>query len=239
VAPPGYAGYTPSPIGRVALKRVGGLARATTILVLATALLSFVDIAVRQTVTDDADRFLAGATDREEFFESIIGYVLVGLVQGLLQIAAAVVTIVWMYRLASNHRALHRGGTWGPGFAIAGWFLPPMIYVIPTLMLRELWKASDPDVPIGGDWRSRRGSPLPLLWFVLYTVVPLISLAASSDGLLDQFSGSEETLAETITGDQTGDILVATVTVAAAVVFVLLVRQLTSRHTRLTGERAG
>ena len=239
VAPPGYSGYAGSPIGRVSLKRVGGLARATTILVLATALMSFVDLAVRQTVTDEADQFLADVIDRDEFFESIIGYVMIGMVQGLLQVAAAVVTMIWMFRVAANHRALHRGGTWGPGFGVAGWFLPPIIYVIPTLMLRELWKASDPDVPIGGDWRSRRGSPLPLIWFLLYTVVPLISLVSSSGGVFDQFSGSEESIAETITGDQTADIVVAAVTVAAAAVFVMLVRQLTARHCRLTGERAG
>ena len=66
---------------------------------------------------------------------------MIGVAQGALQIAAAVVVIIWMYRLAWNHRALHRGGTWGPAWAIGGWFLPPIVYVIPTLMLHELWKA--------------------------------------------------------------------------------------------------
>ena len=55
-------------------------------------------------------------------------------------------------------------------------------------------------------------------------------------GVLDQLSGSEETIAETITGSQTVDIVVVAVTVAAAIAFVALVRQLTDRHIRLTGE---
>jgi len=163
---------------------------------------------------------------------------LIGVAQGALQLAAAVLAIIWMYRIAWNHRALHRGGTWGPPWAIAGWFVPPIIYVIPTLMMNELWKASDPDVPVGGDWRSRPASPLPFVWFVLYTAGPLISFASQSGGVLSQLRGSEETIAETITGGQTVDIIVAIVTVASAIVFVMLVRQLTDRHTHLTGEAA-
>jgi len=236
VAPSGYAGYSASPFGQAPLKRVKGLARTATILVLATAAMSILDLIVRQTVTDEADQYLAGVIDRKEFIESITGYLMIGVAQGALQIAAAVVVIIWMYRLAWNHRALHRGGTWGPPWAIAGWFLPPIVYVIPTLMLHELWKASDPDVPVGGDWRSRRGSPLPVVWFLLYTVGPLISFASQTGGVLDQLRGSEETIAEAITGGQTADTIVTAVTVAAAVVFVMLVRRLTDRHIRLTGE---
>jgi hypothetical protein len=236
VAPPGYAGYTATPFTQAPLKRVKGLARTVTILVLATAALSVLDLIVRQTVTDEADQYLAGVTDRKEFIQSITGYLLIGVVQGALQLAAAVIVIIWMYRMAWNHRALHRGGTWGPPWAIAGWFLPPIVYVIPTLMLHELWKASDPEVPVGGDWRSRHASPLPVVWFLLYTAGPVISLASQSGGFLDQLRGSEETIAEAITGGQTVDIIVVALTVASAIAFVMLVRQLTARHTRLTGE---
>ena len=56
--------------------------------------------------------------------------------------------MIWMYRMAANHRALQRNGTWAPGWAIGGWFLPPGgLYIIPFLMFRELWKASDPNGP--------------------------------------------------------------------------------------------
>ena len=54
--------------------------------------------------------------------------------------------------------------------------------------------------------------------------------------MLDQFRGSEETIAEAITGGQTVDIIVVVITVASAIAFVMLVRQLTDRHTHLTGE---
>ena len=224
-------------MGQVPLKRVRGLALATTILVLVTAAMSIVDLIVRQTVTDEADQYLAGVTDKQEFLQSILGYVMVGLVQAILQLAAAVITIVWMYRVASNHKALHRGGTWGPGWAIGGWFCPPIVYVIPTLVLGEMWKKSDPDVPVGGDWRRTPTSPLPIVWVLLYTAGPIISLASSSSGgVLDQFGGSEETIAKGITGSQTADVIVAIITIAAAIVFALFVRRLTERHVQLTGE---
>ena len=47
------------------------------------------------------------------------------------------------------------------------WILPQMLYVIPFLMFRVMWKASDTDVPIGGDWRSGRVSPIVPVWFVV------------------------------------------------------------------------
>ena len=42
--------------------------------------MSFAELAARQAVTDEADDYLAGVTDSDEFTESIIGYATVGLV---------------------------------------------------------------------------------------------------------------------------------------------------------------
>ena len=219
------------------MKRVSGLAKIAMILVLATALTAFVELLVRQTVTDEAEDYLAGSIDKQEFQEAIIGYSIVPVVASLLQIATLVITIIWMFRIASNHRTLHRGGTWGPGWAIAGWVLPPLIYVIPTLMFVELWKASDPDVPIGGNWRAKGGAPIPLIWGVLYTAASVLSVAANATGEFS-LSGSETTLAEQLTSDQSLEVVVACLSLAAALAFVVLVRRLTRRHTRLTGEAA-
>jgi hypothetical protein len=103
-------------------------------------------------------------------------------------------------------------------------------------MLREMWKASDPDVPIGGGWRSRPGSPWPVVWFALYTIAPFVAFASEAGGVLDQLGGSERTIAEGITGNQTGDVLVALFGVAAAAAWIMLVRGITHRHRLLTGE---
>ena len=76
-----------------------------------------------------------------------------GSLVGLLVIPIAVLTIIWMFRMAGNLRQLGRtGATWAPGWAIGGWFCPPCaIYAIPWLMFRELWRGS----------RSRGGAVRP------------------------------------------------------------------------------
>jgi hypothetical protein len=220
----------------VRLHRVGRLAHAVVVLCVVSAALAVLQPIVTNASVDEAEAYLAGEVGDTDFVESIIGYAFMGIAVGLAVIATAVVTIIWMFRIASNHRALHRGTTWGPGWAIGGWFLPPILFVLPALVLDEMWKASDPDVPVGGDWRRGRRSPLVIAWFVLYGVVPAILTASDLASAFGAFGGTEQQLAEQITGSQTVPNLSAATTVAAAVVFVLLVRSLTARHRRLTGE---
>jgi hypothetical protein len=224
-------------MAQASLKRVSALSKVAMVLVAATALMSLVELVVRQTVSDEAEDYLAGAIDKQEFRDSITAYSIVPVVESALQIGALVVTIIWMFRVAANHRALHRGGTWGPGWAIAGWVLPPFLYVIPTLMFVEMWKASDPDVPVGGNWRAKAAAPLPVVWGVLYSAASVLSIIANATGSIS-FSETDRALAEQLTSDQSLEVIVACLSVAAAVVFVLLVRNLTNRHTRLTGEAA-
>ena len=145
----------------VALKRVNGL---TTWIVVLTAIVGVVGVAstlVSRLAVDEARDFLADRIDEDDFLEAYAPSLLLGFVQGAAMIALVVLTMVWMYRVASNHRALQRNGTWAPGWAIGGWFLPPgALYIIPYLMFRELWKASDPAVPAGDQrWKENRVSP--------------------------------------------------------------------------------
>ena len=235
MAPPGYVGYTATPMGSVPLQRVGKLATATIVLVAISAAVSLLTIWASSAAQGDAQALLDDSIGTDEFVEQAAPYLLMSTVQGVATLATAVLTIIWMFRIAKNHRTLHRGTTWGPGWAIAGWILPPMLYVIPFLMFREMWKASDPDVPIGGDWRSGRVSPMVPVWFVLYSLIPLAILVISAGGGLD-LGASERDLAQQIVDDQPITIVGSLVAVAAAAAFIVLVRQLTDRHRRLTGE---
>lgn len=229
--------YAATPINSVSLERVGKLATAVVALLGVTSVLAVIAVWTSQAAQSDAEALLDGTIDAETFVERAAPFLLMTAVQGVVTIATAVVTIVWMYRVAKNLRSLHRGTTWGPGWAIGGWFLPPLLFVIPTLALRELWKASDAGVPVGGDWRSNRTSPLVWLWFVVYSLVPLVLLAIQSS---QQFAlgASEEDLAEQVVDGRVTTIVSSAVTIAGAVVFALLVRRLTDRHRRLTGEAA-
>lgn len=238
MAPPGYAGYQAAPFSQVPLKRIKGAAVASSVLVAVVAALSVIELLARRAVRADAQAFRDGVIDNTAFVEQTAGYLLVSVVIFVATVGAAVLSIVLMSKVSSNLRALHRGTTWGPGWAIGGWFAPPGLYVIPTLMMREYWQASDPDVPIGGTWRSARSTPLPLVWFVLYAVAPIVLTVVQigSDGLANVLGGTEDQIADQILGDQTWSIVSALLAVAAAAVWIVYVRSLSARHRRLTGE---
>ncbi|MEO6652057.1 MAG: DUF4328 domain-containing protein [Ilumatobacteraceae bacterium] len=237
-APPGYVGVTPTPIGSAGLYRIGKLTKAAVALTAASAAVTLISIVALQAAQDDAQLLLDDSIDVETFVRRALPYLLMTVLQAVATLAAAIVTMIWMFRIAKNHRTLHRGGTWGPGWAIGGWFLPPLLYVIPSLMLRELWKASDPDVPIGGDWKSNRTSALVPVWFVLYSLVPLGLLFAQSSGGFASFGASERDLAQQIVDGQTSTVTAAVVSVAGAIAFVALALGIDRRHRRLTGESA-
>jgi hypothetical protein len=164
---------------------------------------------------------------------------------GLATLATGILTMIWMYRIASNLRSFGRRTTWHPLFAVFGWFLPPLIlYVIPFLMLRELWKASDPGAaePAGEDrgrgWRAGRESPVLWAWFALFGIIPAVLILTQANSLATDGlpSGDIESVADSLDNFGAGATVVALVNVVAAVTWVLVVRQLTDRHTTLTRE---
>jgi hypothetical protein len=240
VPPPGYVGYEPSLSAAVPLRRVGGLGKAMLIL-LGVAAVGFLIQAISIPSAVDAARdVIAGRIDEDQFNEDLAPFSLAGLLTGATFIALIVLTMIWLYRIASNHRAIGRQITWVPGWAIGGWFLPPLIlYIIPMLMLSESWKAADPEVAPGDDrWRQNSVSPLVYLWWVLYGLVPIIFIVRGITFDTATFSQDAVDVAEAIE-DQQGFMIAQSLSgLASAIAFLLLVRALTARHARLTGESA-
>ena len=234
-APPGYVGYTATPLGNYPLKRVGALAKAAMILVGIAGACSLLTYLIGIPLVDDAEAFLRGDTSSNDFARTMAPYGVVALVQGVATLAAVVLVMMWMHRLAANLRAMHRGTRWGPGWAIGGWFLPPLLYIIPFLMFRELWRASDPDVAIGGEWRSRPVSWVVTAWFVVYGPVSIVVQAVSAGSGLS-FGGSERDLAEQVVDAQDTAAFAGVAGVVAAALFIAMAARLTSRHKQLIGE---
>jgi hypothetical protein len=225
----------------VALKRVQGL---TTWIVVLAAIVGAVGVAstlLTLLARDEARDFLAGRITDDDFVEAYSPALLLGFVQVPAMIALIVLTMIWMHRLASNHRALHRDGTWSPGWAIGGWFLPPLVlYIIPYLMFRELWKASDPSVPAGDDrWKTNPVGVVVTLWWLAYGVAPIpIAIAQGRDGIAGNLNGDMETLAETVDERLAWSFASSLVVALAAVLYIVMARQLSRRHRQLTGELA-
>ncbi|MGA0895604.1 MAG: DUF4328 domain-containing protein, partial [Ilumatobacteraceae bacterium] len=194
-----------------------------------------------------ARQFLDGAID-EDAYTRVSGIELLSGFTVPLTLVLSILTMIWMFRIAANLRAMGRIGlTWAPGWAIGGWFAPPCIFVVPWLMLQELWKASDPDIaPSDPSWKQRSASPLLQVWWVLFGLVPVIGVAvgisAAWDGLQTAIeNGFDETEAATANAQSAfdgriGSLLGGLAQVAAAAIFMVIVRQLAERHMRCTGE---
>jgi len=237
--PPGYAAYQPTAAGSVPLLRVQKLRTALVVLLIVVAVGNALVLATVPSQVDTAEELLAGTIDDDTFNERQLPSAFAQLLVGAATIAVIVLSIIWLFRIVKNHRTLGRRGTWGPGWAIGGWFLPPLLYVIPTLLLREHWKASDPDAPVGDErWRSSGEPALVYVWFVLYSVIPVGLAIAGSSAFFRGFNPDPQDLAEGIVDTQGVTIASAIFAVLGAVAWLLVVRALTARHVALTGEIA-
>lgn len=236
--PPGQVGYQSSAFGAVNLRRVSGLALALTITTLIAGVGSLINLAVIPGQVGDAEDFLNGVISEDEFQDSQITTGLVGFLIAAGTVATVVLTMIWLYRVAANHRALGRQTAFAPGFGIGGWVLPPLLYVVPTLMLRENWKAAEPSSPPGDEgWRRSAEPWLVWVWFLAYSVVPVVMMfAGRSIAFGTGFGADQEDIAEGIVDNESGLYVTAISTAVSAVLWVLVVRGLTARHVRLTGE---
>jgi hypothetical protein len=239
-SPPGYAAYDGHPTPAAPTRRIGGLAVPIVVSTVVVAIGTLISAFLSAGVATDAADFLAGSIEQSEFEDALVPLNSVQLLVSVATLATGILTIIWMFRIANNVRSFGRATTWSPLFAIFGWFLPPLIlYVIPFLVLRELWKASEPTVVDGSDtWKRTPDNPLLWAWFVLFGLLPavLFAIQVGSFAAGGLPTGDVESIAESL--DDFGAIgwSTAVLNVAAAVVWVQVVRGLTQRHKQLTNE---
>lgn len=237
--PPGYAAYNIAPVPQTQLRRIKGVATATMILTGVAGVGAVITAITTPGATDSAQDYLAGRISEDQFLDDYTAFGLTQSLQSIATIATAVLTIIWLYRIAANVRALGRATTWAPLWAVFGWILPPVLIVIPFLMVREMWKASDATAPPDPtSWKKSPDNPLIWVWFVVYGILPAVITGLSAGAALNAgFSQNADDLAETLDDFGTLQTASALATVVAAVVWILVVRQLTARHTQLTDER--
>jgi hypothetical protein len=234
-APEGYVGYATSN-WTPGLRRVRGLSIAIVAVLALAVFGSLLTLGTIGNVKDASEDFLADRINGEEFDQELGVAGIGGLVSSATTVAVAVLSVIWLYRIMSNLRALGRATFWAPLFGIFGWLLPPFLFIIPLLILIEAWKASDPQVPPGSDqWRHGQQPVLVWVWFLLYGVLrTATSFLAGSP--LEQFSRERETIAERFVDDSGGIVIQLVVEILSAIAWALVVWNLTKRHTRLSGE---
>ncbi len=203
--------------------------------------LGLVSLALNFSFRDNIRDFARGETASLEDavggdLDTLLG---IGLLTSLATLGAAALTMLWMWRMATNSVAMGRVGDWKPSWAIWGWFVPPcVLYVIPYLMLKDLWRASADQVEI--NTASPGAVRVPVLihaWWLFYGLVPLISVTlVFGRGVADR-NQSVRLQARRFEDDFLRQTVLSISTLLAAVAFIMIVRQLSVRHRRLTGEQ--
>ena len=238
--PPGYAGYQPTNWAG-ALRRVKGLAVAAVILTAVAGIGQIISIATADASREAARDYLRDG-DEDAFNESLVASGAGSLIVGAATLALAVITIVWLHRIVSNHQNLGRRLTWTPGWAIASWFLPPcFLFVLPFLVIRESFKAADPASPPGTEtWKSQGEHPLPWIWVLTYGIAPLVLGIISSFAFFSGFTSrdTDDVADRILDTDSWITYAQGGLGIVAAIAWALLVWTLTQRHTQLTGETA-
>jgi hypothetical protein len=140
----------------------------------------------------------------------------------VLTTATLVLVIVWTWRSAHNARALGRtGARLAPVWAILGWIIPLASFVLPYLVVSDLWRSSEPDAARGDGWRSFPGASVVRLWWVAHVAGSILTFGTMGLAI----SG--------VTGEsETRSLLVAAAVVgAAASLFAIpVVRHITQRQ---------
>ena len=235
--PPGYVAYGgPGTMGS-GVQKIAGVAKALGTLMTIQIPLSLISALLGWQMAGKAADFVAGKISEDDFTSSSRN--LLTTLTSLLFLPIAVLTIIWMQRMAANLKAIGRVGLrWSPNWAIFGWFVPPcIIYAIPWLMFTELWRASDPGAMAGDDsWKRGPVSPLVHVWWVLYGLAPLLGFVSAAS-LFAQIGTSDMLdYAEQLEKYKWMNLGLGLVSAGAAVVYLLLVRQLSARHMAATNE---
>lgn len=241
--PPGYVAYGGHGAVQGTFRRIGGLTKWLVGLLIAALAVQVVSLLVQFTLRDSADDFINNTISSSDFDDKLGLYVGVGLLAAVAAIAQIVILIIWTFRLAKNAQVLGRQPqSFSPGASIAVNILGGCtLGILNFFMWREIWKASDPEAAPGDpSWKQRMVSPLITVWLVLTLsgVAASISLGIASSVNPVGTTESSTDLAENINDRLPFIALSGVLTIAAAAVFIMFVRQLAARHMQATRESA-
>jgi Domain of unknown function (DUF4328) len=244
--PPGqgaYGAYVPTP----RLQPFGGLATAATVLLGVMALLALVGLGAHLNRVGLVEReFRDGGVALEQLEDADHGVAAAAVVYGLGLLGTAAVFITWQHRHAVNADSLAgSAAALGPGWAIGGWFVPCANWLLPGMQLFGASRASDPGLPVQPAAGRGRGSPLVVLWAVMFALGNALALAGwatfpDEDDVsvladLEDFV-SDATLADRMVA--AGFVITAAAAVLAAVMVQSLGRRQTARATTLAAAMA-
>jgi hypothetical protein len=102
-----------------------------------------------------------------EMIRGFFGIVTIGV-----NIATAIVFLMWIYRAHDNLRLLRvRGCQYSAGWAVGYFFIPILNLARPLQVTQEIWKASDPQVAMGSrSWQGNSNSAAAGVWWTFWLI---------------------------------------------------------------------
>lgn len=238
--PPGYVGYGGAGTLGGTFRRIGGLTKALVTLSIVAIVASAISVAVQASLRDRALDFRNHVTTVSDFANKLGPYLAISAVAGLVGLSILVVQIIWTFRMAKNLEVLGRQSrTFSPGVTIAINILGGCtLGILPYFMWRELWKGSDPESPTGDPgWKQRPVGTIVHLWLVSTLLTVVVGGALGVGNALTRINrNSDVTIARQL-DNRFGFVVAAGVlSVISAVIFLMLIRQLSARHMQATRE---
>ncbi len=144
----------------------------------------------------------------------------IGITQLIVYIFALVIFLMWIHRSYRNLPALGVVGLkYSPGWAVGYFFIPILNLFRPYQTVKEIWKASDPNIDFTDNtaWRYVDTSPLIKIWWFFWII----------DNSLDRFVGRMSRRADTLKGFIDADwisIISDILAVIVAVLTIIIVR---------------
>jgi len=240
--PPGYVAYGGgySAAGGT-FRPVGTLGKWLVALLCVTLAAQALLVVVQLTLKDAAEEFLS-VGNIDAFDDKLVTYLGLGALAAIAALAQLVILVIWTWRMAKNAQVLGRQPqSFGPGATIAVNLLGSCtLGILPFFMWRELWRASDPQVAPGDpSWKQGLVPALiPVhLAFSIASIVSSISINTGAGVTVGWTSGgSRKEVAERLSDKLPAIVASGLFAAGAAVVFLLIARQLTARHMQATRE---
>ena len=238
---PGYVQYGGYGAVQGRFQPIAGLTKWLVALLALSLVVQAVSFLVQFTLRDSAADFLDNTISSSEFDDKLGLYLGFALLAALAGIAQLVILIIWTFRIAKNHLVLGRQPqAFSAGATIAVNILGGCtLGILNFFMWRELWKAADPDTAAGDpSWKQRAASPLLAIYLAtsLASVVVAFGLGFAGAYGPIRTSGSSTDLAENLEDKLVYVAVSGLLTLVAAGVFLVFVRQLAARHMKATRE---
>jgi hypothetical protein len=217
------------PPARAGSDRFKSARTIATVLVVALCLVILVDVIAAFIDIQRIDllsRIISdGSYTLEEAEASDNAFATVGVFQLIVFIVTAVVFLIWIHRVSKNLKPLgSQNQKYSPGWAIGWFFVPFANLVLPFLVTKEIWKASEPKLTDGESWRGTSVSPLVPAWWVLYTVSNIVGNFVARMAL----SGGET--ATDLLNESWAWLISDVIEIPAAILAILVVWGITSRQ---------